>query len=557
MRRVASPILIVALTLAVCSLRPAVTQALLRGGDDAFQKAKDKYLADLSRPSLYIRTRSARRMAATGDPRALDLLINRYFKPENQGPDDHIQYLCAAIATEAFNRAQYVEKFDSWAEKCKKDWDGWLWYRTQFVHGSQKGAADLMQNALENRNEFFRVSSIEALCDMKAPELLTLIPKLMNDLPRRGIAQALIVEACAAGLFAMKDRATTPEFRTAALPVISALGNKDTEERTKLVIARHLKATLNTDRAGLDPKYWLSALDGKAAAEAMGDGYANQPTFIGIEGAGTRIAYVIDVSDSMLTPLSVKEKDELKRVITGGPNATKPDDPVKPNDPPINLPWDDIKNRFDAAREFLKLSLNGLPDSIEFTIVMFGSKAHLMEGLTGLIKASKSNVKRVISALDAIRPGPVAASRPYGVLEGMTNLHGGIMRAFQVAGSKLVDRYEQVDKKCYEDGVDTIFVLSDGAPSWDDFEATDTRDPEDQGGDPEAGTAGQNTPQLIYYGPYVTDGVHLLDDIRRMNLYRKVQIHCVGIGEADASLLEAICERGLGKLRRIGADSGR
>ncbi|MGE0433323.1 MAG: hypothetical protein AB7S36_13765 [Planctomycetota bacterium] len=551
MPRSATLALLVALLIVLGAfLRPAVTVAQPAPGARDFESLKTKYLADLKRPSLFIRTRSTRRLCETKDPRAFDMMLARYQKPED--PDDHVQYLTAAITTKNFNTSQYVDKLDQWADKNKKDWDGWLWYRTQGVHVKVKGTAEVITNAIENRNEFFRVSSIEAMCDAKSPELLTLIPKIMADLPRRGIGRSLLVEACAAGLYAMKEQATTPAFRNAALPVISALGDKDTEDRSKLVIARHLKATLNTDRAGLNPEYWLSALDGKAAQAAMGDGYANQPTFIGIEGAGTRIAYVIDLSDSMLTPLSVKEKDELKRVITGGPNPTKPDDPVK-NDPPINLPWDSIKNRFDAAREFLKLSLNGLPDDIEFTIITFGTKATLMEGLTGLVKASKSNVRRVIASLDAIRPGPTATNRPHGTLQGMTNLHGGIMRAFQVAGNGIVSRYEQVDKKCFEKGVDTIFVLSDGAPSYDDFDATDMRDPEDQGGDPEAGTLSQNTPQLIYYGPYVVDTEHLLDDIRRMNIYRKVQIHCVGIGEADASLLEAITERGLGKLRRIGA----
>ena len=100
--------------------------------------------------------------------------------------------------------------------------------------------------------------------------------------------------------------------------------------------------------------------------------------------------------------------------------------------------------------------------------------------------------------------------------------------------------------------VDTIFLLSDGAPSWDDFDEVDARDPEDQAGDPETHQKYQNVDRLRFQGPYAHPPYsHLVDDIERMNLFRKAEIHCVGIGEANQDLLDAIAKIGGGKSIRI------
>ena len=82
--------------------------------------------------------------------------------------------------------------------------------------------------------------------------------------------------------------------------------------------------------------------------------------------------------------------------------------------------------------------------------------------------------------------------------------------------------------------------------------------------DLEAGVAAQRTPQLNYHGPYagfpnVTGrpspgqiDCWLIRDIRRMNAFRRVRLHCVGLGEANETLLESLAAIGNGQVFIVG-----
>ena len=115
---------------------------------------------------------------------------------------------------------------------------------------------------------------------------------------------------------------------------------------------------------------------------------------------------------------------------------------------------------------------------------------------------------------------------------------------------------EHVDPKLLEGGCDAIFLLSDGLPSWDDFEATEVPDETDEPANPESKADTKRTPTMTFdgpYGQYHVTGDYLVHDVRRMNLLRNVEIHVVAVGEADDLLLTRIADLGLGKIRRVGA----
>ena len=69
-------------------------------------------------------------------------------------------------------------------------------------------------------------------------------------------------------------------------------------------------------------------------------------------------------------------------------------------------------------------------------------------------------------------------------------------------------------------------------------------------GDPESGRQGKKAATLNFYGPY-TFPRHLLRDLVRLNMFRRVEIHCVGIGEANASLLKGMAQIGGGEFRSV------
>lgn len=535
--------------LSVCALL-ANNSADAQDPNSGFQAAWDKYQADMKRPALYIRTRTMIRLAETRDPRALQALVARYARPE--APEDHVRYLVAAITALYFNDSASVETWEKWLDKNDSDPDAWLWYWGQQVRAKNGQLDDVLDNARKHKNDYMRAASIEALGALKHIKVPALVVELLADEKMKDMEFSLIAEACASALYEMRESLGNDDYNKAVNALIDLYEREKLPERTKLVIGRHLKGIFDVDFVAVDAGTWRQIMQSAGAVRQNDDPDATAPVFMGIKGTGERICYVIDLSDSMMTPLNSREREELEHAETEEGN--------KGENQPGKLPWNKINNRFEAAREFLKLAISELAEEKLFAVIIFGDEAEPLMTTPKMIKATDSNKNKVTRELDSIRPGPATPERRNGTLKGMTNLHGGICRAFQMTTKGVMSQFEHVDENGFESGADAIFVLSDGAPVWDDYNAIDDRDPEDQGGDPEGGTMGQNTPQLHYCGPYtypwqMNPGwpFHLLDDIKRMTLYRNVEINCVGIGEADASLLEAITQIGMGKLKRVGA----
>jgi hypothetical protein len=510
---------------------------------DAFSDAKRQYRDYLKRPSLFMRTRGRKILARTKDARALDVLAKSYGKAE--APKDQVRYLIASITANHFQQAQHVPRFDQWRAKHDKDRDAWLWHRALVNRLATEGRSALEEIALGEASAFLRAAAIEALILNSDEGLLALVPRVLAALPEDGVPRGVLIESLAQALFAKRELLGEKAFGVAAEGVIKQLDEERTLPRTRLVVVRRLARIFNTDILGHAAAPWLLELKRGTRQDNTDDRYGGGPTFIGIEATGDRIVYVIDLSDSMLLPLSGKEREELKRgPITGDgdPSRRKKRDEID---------WDKVHNRFEAAREFLKLSLRGLEEKQRFAVIFFGTEAARMKSSPGLSPATEKHVAKVIRELDAIAAGPPKPRRPHGTLEGLTNIHGGMHRAFKLNGKSMVKSDEYVAPVTFEEGCNTIFLLSDGAPTTDDWMERDKRDPQDRGGDPEMGGGGIEVPFLNYYGPYALVP-HLVDDIRRLNLFRKVEIHCIGMGEARMPLLRRIAALGLGKARKIG-----
>ncbi|MCL4730981.1 MAG: hypothetical protein KJ044_11170, partial [Planctomycetes bacterium] len=359
----------------------------------------------------------------------------------------------------------------------------------------------------------------------------------------------------------------TDNFRNFGLKFIPLIEAKETHDRTKLVMARYFREIFSTTQIYVNAAPWLDRLlNPEKPEDPANSKYKAVPPptkFVGLEASGKRIAYVIDLSDSMMKPVSVKEKEEIKKpppqrgpVTPGRGEKGNPDGPKqpevkeaeKPKDMADDLPWDKIKVRFHVAREYLKLSLKSLRPDQEFCIIGFGTDAKFFNSTKGLVPASAQNVQAAIRELDAIRPGPATEMRKDGVLWGDTNLHGGIHRAFKAKRGGPVREYEYVEPTTWTDGADTVFILSDGDPTDDDWAINDKRDPDDQTGDPETRTKMPDQDVLRFPGPYGYryEATYLPDDVMRMNLFRKCEINIVGIGEVSYSLLQKIAQAALG-----------
>ena len=528
----------------ICLALLALT-AVIRA-DDAWDKQVAEYKASQKRPSLWKRTQGREALALTRDVRAIPILAADYKSAEK--PRDQVQFLCAALATRYCNSKDCVDALETWRGAHSRAEDAWLWYRTLRIYANWRGVDDvkaIIRNA--ELDVFLRAAALEAIAARQDAGLLELVNELLLNLPldkRRWV----LAESCMAVL--TRQPVTDKAFKPPAEQLARVLDMDTAPEHTKLVIARAFRRIFNAEHAYLAAAPWLKKLEGdngRVPSRTLA-----QPTFLGLQAEGNRICYVIDLSDSMLTPLTENEKRDLRNPVTGHRKQDGGDEPEPQPDPDVAaLPWDSITTRFDAAREFLKLSLRKLTTEQHFAVVAFGTQAALLDACPGMQQVNEKRIAKAIEELDAIKPG-LSNGKP--TLRGMTNLHGGLQRAFQCKSKGLIKDYEYVDWLGFEQGADTIFVLSDGKQSWSDWDCIDKADDSDVSGNPESGgdlgEKGEH-PELHFYGPYV-DQRHMLEDLERMNLFRKAEIHAIGIGEAEEVTLRAIAQIGHGQLRLVG-----
>lgn len=533
---------------------------------EEYGPAKQAYDDYIDRPSLQMRTRGRDQLAATQHPGAFHILRESYARPEE--PKDHVKYLLASICAKYFDADEFTDGWTEWREDHDKTEDAWLWYRSLIHHLENRGPDVLYAIADDERDLFLQAAALEALAEDPDDRLLAWWEKQLEDADGwKGIDRAVYLETAARTLMNAGRQHGEDQFRETALELIPHIEHRRTEHRTQVVMARCFREIFGGEKLFVNADPWIKRLlnpEDETAEEDDKYAPAVPPTeFVGVEANGKRIVYVIDMSDSMLIPLSKKDKEDLKKPkkpkgpVTGRGGEKDNEEEEEEEAEEDELPWDKINTRFDAAREYLKLSLRSLQDDQSFCVIWFGTGHETLRATNGLVPANKSNVERACSELDRISKGPATPDRTHGTLKGNTNLHGGIHHAYKLHARGTVKEWEYVQPDTFFTGADTIFVLSDGAPTWDDWPKVDKRDEWDQTGDPETNKKHPDQENLEFPGPYgywrySGQGEWITDDVRRLNLYRKCEIHCIGIGEASYSLLWQIARLGNGQVKMVG-----
>jgi hypothetical protein len=175
------------------------------------------------------------------------------------------------------------------------------------------------------------------------------------------------------------------------------------------------------------------------------EGHGTTASFYGIKTTSKRIAFVVDLSGSMTRPASVP-KDAAGRPTGGavtsgraGKNSPPPEDPsMQP------LPAD--PTRLDVVKRELMKAIWTLPEDALFALVGYHTEAQLMG--RGILKATPANKKQT---------GKMVGSW---TADGGTNTYDALERALALGQDR-----KRPDKK-FDEGVDTIFLLSDGLPSF-------------------------------------------------------------------------------------------
>jgi hypothetical protein len=534
-----------------------------------YDECKRFYDESLGVESFMWRARAIDSLAETHDPKGMAILRKRYAETRPGGHADgqgsesawQMRYFIAGSLQHYLHSGGGAE-LRAAASNFKDDMDAWLWYHSIRAFANQDGPAATLQFIKDRgTNKFFRAAAIEALARNGAEEILPLISELLElkNLPKPGLELRLLTCASATALRSgtLKSKRDTPAYLAAARAVISILDIPEVDANTKLCLARELGALFESEGRERESAPWIRRLEKKepqpvTSIVAAGD-TAVTPAFMGIQARGHRIVYVLDFSDSMLVPLTPQDIEEFER--GGHDTSVGAADLMK--EPVIKLNWKSIRHRLDAARECLRMSLRELSEDKYFSIVVFGDVAENFKSTNGLVKATKANIKLAERELDSFDPSGTTVGEKK-LLKGKTNMHGGLRMAFRLTDKgALTTDDEYVNAATFDKGADTIFLLTDGIPNWDDYPGKGPIEKDRGSGDPESGqreAAKGETTHYNYAGPY-SDKTFYQRDMQRLNLFRKVEIHCIGIGEAHNGWLDATARIGNGKSRKVGKDS--
>jgi len=198
-----------------------------------------------------------------------------------------------------------------------------------------------------------------------------------------------------------------------------------------------------------------------------------QVHFYGVPIESDRVLFIIDISDSMKL---ITKNDNPRAHWKAPPPITGGKAPPPPPPPEEILSGPKI----DVAKHELKQALKKFPKEWSFNIIAFNTGARAWD--KSMVKATEKNKERAYKWIRALQPS------------GSTYIDGALRMGFRLAGLLNFDkRYPDIQ-------VDTIVLLSDGAPTTSDFPVSKLMEPK-----------------------------VILEHVREWNRDKHVVINCIGV----------------------------
>lgn len=292
-------------------------------------------------------------------------------------------------------------------------------------------AAELAKKALKDEAPAVRIAALEAMAARKDPALVEFAAKALTD-PGWPARQAAIRVLAAAG-----DPKAIP-------PLVAAM---QTEEGALLEDFGKALAGLTGQNFGHHPDVWRKWYEeNKAAlAEKGAKPQATKPgkplpppvNYYGLETLSRRVLFVIDISGSM------------KEEIGGAAEETG----VSRKDQPYTGP------KIEIAKRVLSEALQKLEPHVTFNIVFFN---HQVQTFQDRMVAATPEMKGK-AELEVADLQPAGSTYAYGALRTAFEFAG-------VTGTPVTGKFDPL--------VDTIFFLSDGAPTEDSLDDPQPMPPE-------------------------------------------------------------------------------
>jgi hypothetical protein len=276
-------------------------------------------------------------------------------------------------------------------------------------------------------------------------------------------------------------------------------------------------------------KWWVQqmkavgAIDRSSKPNEKRSKTAPVPPVFDTSPVGKRFVFVIDCSDSMKLPLKIDLPEIERRRKDRGPVSGKrkkegiDEEEEKEDDNPLRrLPWKEISIKMDLARHELSRAVKEFVGDRYFAIVVYGTGYECITD--GWVQATDANCRKW--SKEALELD----------FMGMTNIHGALMQSLKISDKSTSCEHPSVDPNCVLTGADTIVFMTDGWGSWDDYSTNRVTDKRNK----QENAIGDG--QFIY-------GEDIWPEVLRHNIFRKVIISCVGIGNHDKDLLRNLARQ--------------
>ncbi len=303
------------------------------------------------------------------------------------------------------------------------------------------GSAGTLRGLSKDKTSLVRTAALEALGRRKDRADLPMFVAALAD-------EGWTVRAAAAS--ALRDLGDPAAIE----PLIEALAKEPGRLRGDLseVLSAITGQALGSD-ADLWRAWWAANREKFSAPPAPAPGPATEPspaaapaghatsaTFYGVPTTSKRLAFVIDVSKSM--------EEKARAPKAGAPSGgsvvpTGPGTGASPDEAGRGLPAEPTK--LEVAKFELRRAIRGLPADAHFAVVAFALNPRLLG--KGLFKASAEGKAEATRLVEALEMG----------------LSTNVFDSLDLALSLGLDPKNPA--QTFDDGVDTIFLLTDGEPN--------------------------------------------------------------------------------------------
>ncbi len=411
---------------------------------------------------------------------------------------------------------------------------------------SARGTAIIRKAVLETKDKeiYLRAAAIEALAFAgrtdQADVLLTALKPLGQlDAKKLDYEYSILTLTCVHGAPKMikgGDKQMTMDVVLAMADILAASKDDRIQWYTCMALSK-----ITGEDTYIDPEFWrwwvkMGGIKAQRAEEGATVAGRDVPKFFKAAAVGNRVVFVIDISGSMQHPVEIPPemrkppetpKKEDKGPVTGkgsGKGGGKDGEEDKKEEiPPPD--YSKVKSKLDLAKVELIHTLKYLPEDYWFNIVIYHTPHAMIDNANDeFVQATEQNKQKFIKKVDGLN------------WANLTNIHGALTRGYCVNGKNTLDPMKigkkennpAWDPECLSTGATTMFFLTDGSPTISD-DSTDI------------GQVGRPGGNMVGNGRFCQPQ-NIVDDVRRLNTFRKVVINTIGIGPHDGRLMAALAE---------------